>query len=115
MAIPMLVVGSFAALIAGCASGGGADRDSGGSGGADTGTGPAVDSGSDGGSTDGGPTDGGPIASGPTSHDLVAEGHVSQSSRYRLVSATLPAAGPVAPSSSRYVLRENVIGRIGGP
>lgn len=99
----VLALGAFA-LVA-CAQGGGGD------------TGTRVDAGErdtsteDGGELDGGPP---PVGDERNSHSVVASGHVSFSSRYRLVLSTSSGSATDAPSSSRYVLREHLIGRIGG-
>jgi hypothetical protein len=125
----------LAAAAPGCASGGGGDvpRDAGGVR-HDTGI-PDLD----GGSTDGGGSadaandtssiddaastpDSGPVDAGPpppgdnrTTYVSVSGGHIASSGRYRFVGSLSALGSPSPPSSSHYVLHENVIGRIGDP
>jgi hypothetical protein len=128
-----LVLAAALALIgaaSGCASGG-----DGGGGRRDTGPVPLDTGGIDGAPTDAhvdpadtgevpdasmddvGPVDGGPPPTGDSrsSSAVVPGGHVASSPHYRLVGATLSFGASAPPSSGRYVLRENVIGRIGDP
>ena len=98
----VLALGAFA-LVA-CAQGGGGDTGTRDGGERDT----SIE---DGGELDGGPP---PVGDERSSHSVVASGHVSSSSRYRLVLSTSSGSATDAPSSSRYVLREHLIGRIGG-
>jgi hypothetical protein len=99
----MMVALGACALLA-CAQGGGGD------------TGIRVDGGDqdtaieDGGAPDSGPP---PVGDERNSHGVVASGHVSTSARYRLVLST-SSGGASTPSSSRYVLREHLIGRMAG-
>jgi len=99
----MIAVGACALMA--CAQGGGGD------------TGIRIDAGdrdtsvNDGGELDSGPP---PVGEERNTHGVVASGHVSSSSRYRLVLSTSSGSATPAPSSSRYVLREHLIGRIGG-
>jgi len=126
----------IAAFVApGCASGGGGDVPHDGGGALrDTGI-PAPDARSvdGGGSADaandtwvegdsGSPLDVGPVDAGPpppgdnrNTYASVSGGHIATSARYRLVGSLSALGSPTPPSSPHYVLRENVIGRIGDP